>query len=117
MVASNTARDVALTSAISNAPCFDAVGQDMLDLVAQAFLVRPHRLAGLLGQRQIGREHLGIVGQTFLCLFANSVRSQRSSRAGAGPDASTIFSSGALKRSSQRLATAWRSEALLGKCR
>ena len=46
-----------------------AVGQDCLDLVAEAFLVRTDRLTGFLRQRQIGREHFGIAGQ-FLVLGA-----------------------------------------------
>ena len=34
----------------------------MRDLIDQALLVRPHRLAGFPRQRQVGREHLGIFG-------------------------------------------------------
>src|SRR6266478_3935532 len=37
-----------------------AVGQNMRELIAETFLVRPHHLARLLRQGQIGREHLGV---------------------------------------------------------
>ena len=63
MVASKIARAVDLDVGNLEHALLHAVGQDMRDLVDQAFLVRLHHLAGLLRQRQIGREHLGIVGK------------------------------------------------------
>ena len=57
------ARAVTLTSATWKDALLHAVGQNLGDLIDQAILMAVHRLAGLAGQRQIGRKHLGIVAK------------------------------------------------------